>query len=168
MKHNIINRLKEQYKKTDTLSKMDWFFFGFMALFSFESFCHDDIMNTGNRAWIYYDGLLDFYDNAAAWTRDNGANYMPSTFLLFAIWNLPLKLLGVEAPINKFDFRTGLCVWYKLLPLLFFFGSLYLIYQVAQKMGVGAHKAKLAMYVFATMPICFYSQFSLVNSLNQR
>lgn len=159
MKHNIINRLKEQYKKTDTLSKMDWFFFGFMALFCFVSFCHDDIMNTGNRAWIYYDGLLDFYDNAAAWTRDNGANYMPSTFLLFAIWNLPLKLLGVEAPINKFDFRTGLCVWYKLLPLLFFFGSLYFIYQVAQKMGVGAHKAKLAMYIFATMPICFYSQF---------
>lgn len=156
---NLTERVKSFYVKTDSFMVFDWVLFFVLAGFCFVSFVHPDILCTANRSWILYDGILDFYDNVAEWTRDNGANYMPSTFVLFAIWNLPLKLLGIDAPSSVHEYRMGLCFWYKLLPLVFFVGSAYLIYRVAKEIGLENHKAKIAMFAFMTMPVCFFSQF---------
>lgn len=143
----------------DSFSVLDWILFLGLAGFCFITYVHPDILITGNRSWIVYDGITDFYDHVAAWTKDNGANYMPSTFWLFALWNLPLKLLGWITPVSVFDYRIVLCFWYKLLPLPFYVGSCFLIYRIGREIELGHSKAKLAMFAFMTAPMCFFSQF---------
>ncbi len=155
----ITDKVKSMFRRSDSLSAFDWVLFCVLAGFCFISYVHGDILITGNRSWILYDGVLDFYDNVAEWTQNDGANYMPSTFFLFAIWNLPLKWIGVSGPASVNDFRMLFCVWYKLLPLLFYAGSCYLIYRIGKEIGLGNHKSKLAMFAFMTMPVCFFSQF---------
>ncbi|MCC8065532.1 MAG: hypothetical protein LIO94_00280 [Clostridiales bacterium] len=153
------NSLKALYARSDCFSNIDWVLFLILAGFCFVSYVHPDLLVTGNRSWLMYDGILNFYDNAVEWTGGYGANYMPSTFLLFAVWILPLKLLGVAAPSDVNDFRLLFTVWYKLLPLLFYIGSCRLFYLLGKEIGLGERKAKIAMYAFMTMPACFYSQF---------
>lgn len=148
---------KEKWYRLDQYSMLDLVLFAAMAVFCFISFVHPDIIYTGNRAWIMYDGISDFYENVHKWTHDYGANYMASTFWLFAIWNLPLKILGFPAPagVDSPDY----VLWYKLLPLIFFLLSIWMFRKLAEELGMGTHKAKIATYAFMILPVCFYSQF---------
>lgn len=154
-----ISRIGAFYKKSDRFSMFDWVLFLLLAGFCFVSYVHVDLVHTGNRSWILYEGIGSFYDNVMEWSKDYGANYMPSTFWMFALWNLPLKLLGVKTPDSLGDFRIRLTLWYKLLPLLLFVGSVWMIYLVGKEIGLGRHKAKIAMFAYMTMPVCFFSQF---------
>ena len=149
--------LRKAWVRADDFSLFDVMLFAAVALFCFVSFIHPDIMYTGNRSWIMYDGITGFYDHVHEWTRDYGANYMATTFWLFALWNLPLKIFGFPPPAGVAS--TDYILWYKILPLLFFFLSIRMFRSVAEEIGLGKRKAKVAVYAFITLPVCFYSQF---------
>ena len=77
------------------ISKVDWFVMLAAMAFLFVAFVEGDIIVTGNRSFLYYKGFLDdFYKASYEQSQGFYANYLPSTFLAFAIWNLPLYLLG--------------------------------------------------------------------------
>lgn len=142
------------------MTKKDWILFGILAVFCYVSFVQGDLYITGNRSWWLWDGpFTNFYERSYEMTQSYGANYLPSTFILFAIWILPLKLLGFPVPQSTSESRLVYNMWYKLLPVLFFLACAYLIYLIAIEIGMGVRKAKICMFAFLTMPIAFYSQF---------
>lgn len=153
-------RLDRVWRQGDRFSKWDWVLFGVLALFCYFSFAHRDLVVTGNRGWmLYQSSLFDYYDVLHSWTGDYGANYMPSTFLLYAVWVLPLKLLGFQPPDTVGQERLLYVMWYKLLPVLFYIASAYLIYRVAKEFGLNGRRAKVCMFAFLTLPVALFSQF---------
>ena len=138
----------------------DWLLFAVLGLFCFLSFSQSDLLVTGNRSWMLYRShITDFYDVVYDWEQAYYANYMPSTFLLFAVWILPLKLLGVRAPAYVEENRLILVMWYKLLPVAAYMLSGFLLYKIARRMGFSAGRAKACAFSFLTMPAAFFSQF---------
>ncbi len=97
-----------------------------ILLFLFLSFNHADIQFTIGCSSSYLFGhILDFYDfNKSAYGT---VPYLPSTYALFALWGLPLRLFGFlhEGALPQ-DF---IFFWYKALTkgcfvaVAFFFGK---------------------------------------------
>ncbi len=153
-------RIRRAIDQGDHLCRRDWVLFGVLALFCYVSFTQNDLFITGNRSWMLYESsFFDYYDVLHAWTGDYGANYMLSTFLLYAVWILPLKLLGFQPPPNVMQDRLIYTMWYKLLPVLFYLASAYLLYRIALEMGLSGRRAKVCMFAFLTMPVALFSQF---------
>ena len=74
-------------------ARPDWLIFGVAALVCFLVFEHTDILSTGAASLAYLEGhVLDFPDYVAAVLAPIG--YLPSTYVVFALWNIPLRLLG--------------------------------------------------------------------------
>lgn len=143
---------------TNTVKKRDYILFAVCAVICYLVFQQGDIMHTAGCSFAYLQGhILDFYEwNVKA--AGMYASYMPSTYILFAIWNIPVKLLGiVEGP--QFYVPYWLIMYYKLLPVLFYLGSSVLMYKIARQIGMEEGKSRLCMYAFLTAPIGFYSQF---------
>lgn len=144
-------------KMVAEIGVLDYFIFCVFAFFCFFSFQQGDILHTGGSSISYLNGhIWDFYDwNSKYLTLDA---YMPSTYIIFAIWNVPLKLFGLMSEPTM-TVPTGVLMWYKLLPTALYFLSGYLIYKICIFQGLSRNKAKIAMYVFITCPIGFFSQF---------
>lgn len=149
--------IKLSPKSEESIAFVDWVIFAFLAILCFLSFQQGDIMHTGGSSFAYLNGhFLDFYDYNVQYFGGN--SYMPSSYLLFAIWNIPIKLLGLMA-VPTMSVTFPVVMWYKLLPTIFYLVSGYLIYKIALAAGMENLKAKLCGYAFLTMPIGFFSQF---------
>ena len=138
-----------------------WIVFGVCAVLCYLFFCYQDILATAQHAYSYLDGrIIDFYSASNEMDGNAyGANYLPTTFILFAVWNLPLKLFGA-APAFACDWSLGFVMWNKLLPTLFLFGSAVLMYRLAlDRLHFGRTKALLAGTALLLSPYAFFSQF---------
>ena len=135
------------------LTVLDWAAFLLIAVFCMFAYCHQDILNTASSSFSYITGhFTDFYQYNVENNVEPMNNYMPSTYLLFAIWNLPLFLLGVKrVPWGGSPFIA--VMWYKLLPILFFLGCGYVLYKIGSLVGFGEKKSKVLTYVFLTSPV---------------
>ena len=140
------------------INKIDYVITGILLLFCYFSYLFGDIVVTGNRSFLYHTNPLDFYDECFKWTGDYGANYMPSTFILLAIWNLPLRLFG-RVPGTVYVNSIVNNMWYKLLPVIVYYISAQLIYKIGIYLGFSEKKAKLCKYAFLTCPLAVFSQF---------
>ena len=99
---NPLLRLKNDWNgmklwKADELCKLDWIISSLVLLVLFVICMQGDMRLTGNRSFLMYEHFTDFYK--ASYEQSGGyyANYLPSTFLAYAIWNLPLYL-AVTSP----------------------------------------------------------------------
>lgn len=144
--------------ETNTVKKRDYILFAVCAAICYLVFQQGDIRHTGGCSFAYLQGhILDFYEWNVS-QADMYASYMPSTYILFAIWNIPVRLLGIlKAP--KLEVSYGLMMYYKLLPTLFYLGSSVAMYKIMKEIEMGESRAKLCMFAFLTAPIGFYSQF---------
>lgn len=144
------------YSKTE-LNKIDWALFVLLAVICYFLMQHGDILHTGGSSFALLKGhILDFYDYNQAYFGAN--NYMISTYILFALWNIPLKLMGICDP-PSIDVPFWVVMWYKALPTIFYVSSGIIIYNIGKKIKKLQGKAKLVMYVFFTTPVAFFSQF---------
>lgn len=133
---------------------------GLVLVLLFVSAAEGDLMITGNTAWqLWNSHFTNFYEVVMAWEDSASANYMPTTYILFGLWILPLKLLGYEAPVTAGTNVLRYVLWYKLLPVLFYAGCAYLIYKIAREMKFGDLKARWCAFAFVTAPVAVYSQF---------
>lgn len=144
----------------EELSKLDWLIAIAMLVFLFFTFVEGDIIITGNRSFLYYtNGFFeDFYK--ASYEQSGGfyATYLPSTFLVFAIWNFPMYLMG-RIPVAILENSIINIMWYKLLPVIIYFVTSRLIYKIGMLIGFEEKKAKLCQFAFIACPIAVYSQF---------
>ena len=135
---------------------------GFLAVIVLLYFCcaHVDIVITGNASWqIWNSHFTDFYEVVTKWEDSMSANYLPTTYILFGLWVLPLKIFGFPEPVTAGTVSLEYLWWYKLLPTLFYAGCMYLIYRIATGMGMGRKKSLFCALAFGTAPIAVYSQF---------
>lgn len=140
------------------LSYLDWIIYFALAIVCFFSMQQGDILHTGGSSFSLLSGhILDFYEYNAHYL--GGSAYMLTSYILFAIWNIPIYLLGiVRVPTQKVP--KGVLMWYKALPTLCFFLSAYLIFRICRdRFGSNKQDAELVSFSFLAMPIAFFSQF---------
>lgn len=101
--------------------------------------------------------FLNFYE----YGRECGMTefeYMPLVYIIYAIWNLPLKLtLLVRYPMPEVPYYVLL--WYRLLPAILYLACAYLVYKIAAEIGMGEKKSKLCALAAFTMPVGLFLQF---------
>jgi hypothetical protein len=134
--------------------------FVLIASACFFLFGQDDLRTTAEQSFLLLDGhVTDFYSACHDWNGAYAAGYLPSTYIVFALWNLPLKLMGMTP--DYFGASTlWMLLWYKLLPTIFYAASAALIYKIAREdFGFGPKKAKITLYAYISAPVAFYSQF---------
>jgi len=140
------------------LSWYDWIIFFGLAVICVLSFMQYDIVSTGVSSFAILNGhILDYYEYILNYTANNA--YLISTYILFAIWNLPLKLMSLILPLTTLAASFQTIMWFKLLPCLLYLISAIIIFKISKIIGMGNQKSKLCAYVFLTTPIAFFSQF---------
>ena len=92
-----------------------------------------------------YEHFTDFYKASYEQSHGYYANYLPSTFLAYAIWNLPLYLTG-HAPQAMLTNSFINNMWYKLLPGLLYYATSHLIYQIGVEAGFGEKMISLPYF----------------------
>lgn len=140
------------------LNKVDWIVSLIILAGLFLVYFEGDLIVTGNRSFLMYHNFRDFYKASYEQSHAFYANYLPSTFIAFAVWNIPLYLLG-RIPILTTDKALLNICWYKLLPVIIYFITAHLVYKVALLMGFGEKKAKMCKFAFLVCPLAVYSQF---------
>jgi hypothetical protein len=137
-------------------TKLDFFIYGLIVVFCYFSFQQSDILHTGGSSLTALEGhIFDFYEvNKVIF---GGNNYLPSSYILFALWNIPLKLFGI---IKEPSMNVGNVVfWYKLLPTIFYFSTAIIIYRIGLIMNLNKAKSILMSCVWISTPIAVFSQF---------
>lgn len=127
----------------------------------FFSFVHGDIYLIGWDSLNYLFGNpLDFYENSKKIQGAMGlpiANYPPSTFLVFAAWLYPFKVLGlIKSPAF---FPPLLVYWLKLLTSLLYGATGFIFYKVTQFYLTDKAWGKYATCLWLTTPLALFSQF---------
>lgn len=135
----------------------DWAIWAIFAVACFFLFVHEDILVTSERSFLLLQGHIgDFYSASQELAGDWGANYLPSTFFAFAVWNFPLKLLGA-LPTSWLSSSLWMTYWYKLLPAVFYGLSGWMMYLIACKLGSSKSGARLVAFIFLSAPLAFFS-----------
>lgn len=131
-----------------------------LLMFCFLTFQHVDLFHTSSSSYAYLKGhFIDFYDYNKKVIGGN--DYYALMYIIFAIWNIPLKIFGlmhntanglVLSPIELF--------WTKMLLVVFFFATVKVIYNIAKLiLNEKSNKAKWIAAIFATSPIAIFAVF---------
>lgn len=142
----------------EALCRLDWIFSFLILAVLFVLCAHSDVKLTGNRSFLMYEHFTDFYQASYEQSGGYWANYLPSTFLAYAIWNLPLYLTG-HAPEAILTNSFINIMWYKLLPVILYFITAQLMYRIGKEMGFGEKKSLLCKFAFLVFPMGVFSQF---------
>ena len=145
----------------------DWLLFILLAGVLFLSFEMRDLFHTAGCSYGFLDGhFLDFYDYLEAnGIAENGsvglgAAYLPTVYLIFALWNLPMKIFGF---VPQASAQLGFIpiMWAKLLPCLVFILSGVVVYKICQELKMSERKTKLCLFAYLGSPVCLFGQFAL-------
>ena len=122
----------------------------------------NDIAYTGGSSFALIRGhILDFYEYSAQYLGENNyLNYLIPTYIIFALWNIPLALVGLVYP-PTLPVPYGVLMWYKALPTLFFVLSSFLfrnIIEQVQKDSENSDNSNWDIFLFLTTPTAFFSQ----------
>ena len=131
-------------------------------------FSQGDLFHTFLSSKAYLNGnILDFYDYNQKFLEAN--DYLPALYILFAIWNLPLYLIGMLSPLISNPLGSLLTavpliefVWAKIFIASFFFASIYVLSKISNLILIENPKLKLQTpMIFATAPIAMFIAFVL-------
>lgn len=162
-KQGVLSRKQAGWKAMkfwsgNDLCRLDWILSLLILAGLFVTCVYGDIRLTGNRSFLMYHHFTDFYEASYEQSGGYWANYLPSTFIAYAIWNLPLYLAGhVPEAILTNSFVNNM--WYKLLPVIIYFVTAHLIYKTGKEMGFGEKKSLLCKFAFLVFPMGVFSQF---------
>ncbi|MDD5356207.1 MAG: hypothetical protein PHY56_06710 [Candidatus Omnitrophica bacterium] len=141
---------------SDKPGYLDLLFYCFILILCYFSFNHSDILYPGGSSFTYLNGhIRDFYKVNSG--LELGNNYLPSSYILFAIWNIPIKLLGImsEATVDA----GYLIFWYKFLTTLFLAAASFFMYKIGRTIGLSSQNSKLLTILWLSSPILFFGQF---------
>jgi len=87
--------------------------------------------------------------------------YLMPMFLPFAIWNIPMKLLGLTSRAVPGDFKlsTVELAWNKLLLVIFLALCSIVVYKIARFIADEGEQAKLCAFLFVSNPLTIYVIF---------
>ena len=149
------------------ISKLDYWVYGFSLGLCFLLFKQSDLTHTNSSSFAYlYGHFWDFYDYNKP--RMGGNDYLPIFYWFFAIWNIPLKLLGLIPEVSSETWMLASpiqTIWSKLLTTIFFFASVRLVGKIAKQIDPSSNAkpinpTRLAPHhLFATSPIAIFAVF---------
>lgn len=143
--------------KLNYFGAFDYVIWGILAVICYFSFQQVDILHTAGSSLSYLNGhIWDFYDENLKYLSADA--YMPSTYILFAIWNIPIRLIRLVT-VPSMTVPTVALMWYKLLPVLIYMVCGVLIYKICIELGLDNKNAKIGAYIFLSCPMGFFSQF---------
>ena len=136
------------------IKNINRYLFSLISLISMVSFMYPDIIITaGHSYYIYSKG--NFYKNAldALIYKNNHipAVYELPIYIIFAIWNLPLRIISLLIGKDVFGFYASnstnssllfKLLWAKLFVILFLVLSAYVIYKICLELGMSNRKSK--------------------------
>ncbi len=135
----------------------DYLIFVVVALICFLCFQQRDLQHTAGCSVGYLNGhIFSFYDYCGEY--DIHPSYMPTIYILFAVWNIPMRLAGFLT-IPTEDITLAATMWAKILPCAVYLLSGILIYKICMQIGMGTLKSKYCVYACLTMPVAVYNQF---------
>lgn len=113
-----------------------WVYFLSLAI-CFLLFKQSDLTHTNASSFAYlYGHFSDFYDYNLPRMGDN--NYLPLVYWIFALWNLPLKLLGLIPELTSTNWVAPspiITVWSKSLLAITFFASVLLLQKISKQIS---------------------------------
>jgi len=125
----IIEKIKKLLP--NGLNIIDLLAFFLVLAFCFILFQHGDLFYTSSSSYAYLHGhIFNFYDyNKTAVGRDD---YLPLIYVIFAAWNMPLKLLGLMHDVASAGTYLTIVelVWTKLLLVAFYFDQVQFAAQI--------------------------------------
>ena len=149
------------------ISKLDYWVYGVSLALCFLLFKQSDLTHTNASSFAYLHGhFWDFYDYNNTRMGDN--NYLPIFYWFFAIWNIPLKLLGLIPEVTSETWMQATVIqtiWSKLLLAVFFFATVNIVGKIAKQVCAaqandqGIQKENLPKLLFATSPIAIFAVF---------
>ena len=130
------------------LTVWDWVLFLAIGIFCFLSYEMRDLLHNAGCSYGFLDGpILDFYDYLAkSGVAEDGsiglhAAYLPSVYLVFAVWNIPMKLFGIVSRAGA-DLNIVALMWAKILPCLAFMASGYVFFLICREIGFSVKKGE--------------------------
>ena len=131
-------------------------------------FCYPDIFVTASYSHAYLDGhILDFNRFNRELFPNGYIDYLYPIYIVFAIWQLPLKIFGLLTPVaNKgleqmvlggvklYPFET---IWLKLLLILSIAVCSIVIYKISKLLCGNKNESKLTAWMFLCNPVTIYS-----------
>ncbi len=129
-----------------------------LLLFCFFGFCFEfDIRHTVTSSYALLNGhIRDFYSYNAAIPSIEGNDYEIPVYLVFAFWNLPVKLAGL-ASADVFPF--GVMLYNKLLVCVVFAVCAWLVGKIAMLLFEDRRTAWFSAASFFMCPIALYGPF---------
>jgi hypothetical protein len=149
------------------LSKLDYWVYALSLALCFLLFKQSDLTHTNSSSFAYlYGHFWDFWEYNQSRMAHN--NYLPIFYWIFALWNLPLKLLGLIPEVTSVSWMLPTpiqTIWSKLLLVIFFFASVRALKDIADQIHKSAPKGKIGQPVlrpdllYASSPIAIFSVF---------
>lgn len=145
-------------------SSVNFVLYAIALTLCFLVFKQSDLTHTYTSSYAYLNGhFYDFYDYNKPFMVRN--DYLPLMYVIFALWNLPLKLLGLLTPadmgIAVWQISTPLeILWSKLMLTTFFLGCVVMVGKITNL--IGFNKAGSAIspgILLATSPIAIFAVF---------
>lgn len=138
----------------------------FLFVGTFLAMNHRDLISTARVAdYILAGHGLDLYDAALQSMSERLVGYLPSTYFVFAAWDLPLALFSGNQPYYLTNMRASMpgvgIYWTKLLPVGVYFVTALLVGDILRLRGVGEKVRRVAMLFWLTSPLSFFSQFAV-------
>ncbi len=117
-----------------------------------------DLLATAGPSLSILNGhILDYYDYVTpGWGL---MSYMPSTYFLFALWNLPLKLFGIMPPLDQIQPPFIYIMYYKAASAVAYFLCAWIIYKIFRLVICDDKNARLNAFIWFGTPIALFSPF---------
>lgn len=142
------------------LSKAEIVLAGIVLVIITFTMYYADITVTAQYSMRFIDSLFDgkpfsFYNNAlASGIAPEGAVYDVGMYIIFAVWNLPIWILGKIADINILGVFPLL--WFKILLIVFAYGTLWLLKKIALYLKFDEYTVKYLKWVYALAPLMVF------------
>ena len=148
--------------KLITKSKILTLLSSVLFVLGFLNFYHPDL--TATVLFSQNFNIENFYSNC-----DGNCTYFPLTYIIFYVWSLFGKFLfhpNLEDPaalIIGLEVEPGFFLFHKLLLVLLFFLSVFLIKKIESTLGI---KNKHAAKLFLFSPFCFFVIFFFAGTIS--
>ncbi len=149
-----------------------WWMMGGFVLILFLLCNHNDIAETAQHAWTLIrstvDGrFFDFYSNVADRVYDfgfsfsyvNNAHYNILIYILLALWELPLYLVGTLFRIPAGNMELLIYFWVKVLCVAVFWLCAARTARIARQMGVDEQHAQTIRLFVLFCPVSLFAVF---------
>ena len=146
----------------ETLTPADFILYILVVVCCYVLFQQPDLFHTSSSSYAYLNGhITDYYDYNSKIITGDDPFYFPLVYIIFAIWNLPLKVLGLMHDVAAGGVTLSIVelAWTKLLIAVFYFATAYVMFLIGRLLSAHSQRAKYIAIIFATSPIAIFGAF---------